>query len=315
MGYCLITGEWVDADRSYSAQGLLRLSPRLKCLNPFPYTVSEQLREVTLRAPRMSIQGVQPKLSARLNTGTGCFVVVDTGGRFIIKPQNPVYPELPENEALTMHMARVAGIEIPLHGLLNCADGSLSYFVRRFDREGRSRRLAVEDFAQLAGRNRETKYDYSVERAINLLDYCTFPVVERARFFRRFLFNFLVGNEDMHLKNYSIITRNKRVELAPAYDYLSTVTTYRSMGQDVRKIEESALPLMGRKKGITKKILLKYLGGERLGLREQVVSNVLMALLNQRPHWLMLIEQSYLSDDAKRLYQELINERCGRLKS
>ena len=110
----------------------------------------QQRQEAVIRAGRMSIQGVQPKLSVRLNARAGGFEIVDRGGRFVIKPQHHVYPSLPENEGLTMHLAGLCRIEVPLSGMVRSADGTWSYFVRRFDRSGHNRKVAVEDFAQLA---------------------------------------------------------------------------------------------------------------------------------------------------------------------
>lgn len=116
---------------------------------------------------------------------------------------------------------------------MRCADGSWSYFIRRFDRAGHNGKLPVEDFAQLAGLSRETKYDFSMERLVNVLDtYCTFPAVEKVSLFKRCLFNFVVGNEDMHVKNFSLITRDGKVGLAPAYDYLSTTVAFLSIGKN-----------------------------------------------------------------------------------
>jgi len=205
----------------YSQAGLRTLSANLVNLRDFPYSAEQQRQEAVIRAAKMSIQGIQPKLSVRLNAKAGMFEVVDRGGRFIIKPQHTVYPALPENEGLTMHLAGLCGIKVPVSGLVRCTDGSWSYFVRRFDRVGHGRKVPLEDFAQLAGLSRDTKYDFSMERLVDLIDaYCTFPAIEKARVFKRSLFNFLVGNEDMHLKNFSLIARNGKVELAPAYDYL-----------------------------------------------------------------------------------------------
>ena len=203
---------------------------------------------------KMSVQGVQPKLSAVLRASDETFEIVDSGGLYIIKPQNPAFPELPENEDLTMRMAAVAGIDVPLHGLLRCKDGGLSYFVKRFDRIGRKGKVAVEDFAQLSGNSRDTKYNFSVEKLISVLDYCTFPKVERVKFLKRCLFNWITGNEDMHLKNYSLITRNSKVGLAPAYDFLNFTVVYRFMGKKWSEIEESALPLAGKKRKLNARL-------------------------------------------------------------
>lgn len=108
-------------------------------------------------------------------------------------------------------------------GLIYSKEHSLTYFIKRFDRKGQKDKVAIEDFAQLAGLSRDTKYNYSMEKLVKLLDdYCTFPAIEKAKLFKLVLFNYLIGNEDMHLKNYSIIIHNGKVELSPAYDLLNT---------------------------------------------------------------------------------------------
>jgi serine/threonine-protein kinase HipA len=310
---CPITYEPIGRGR-YSARGLRRLSPRLSTLADFPYSAERQRQEAALRAAKMSIQGMQPKLSVRLDVRAGRFEIVDRGGRYVVKPQNPPYPELPENEDLTMRLAAAVGIETPLHGLVRCADGSLSYFVKRFDRAGRKDRLSLEDFAQLSGRERETKYDFSVERLVGLLDYCTFPMVARAELLTRLLFSFVVGNEDMHLKNHSLITRSGRVELAPAYDYLSTTIAYESMGRDRSDIEESALPLRGRKKKLSGTLWTHYFARERLGLRPAVIEEVLRRLVGAQSSWDRVIAASFLSPPARERYSGLIRERLERLQ-
>jgi serine/threonine-protein kinase HipA len=149
-------------DQKYAREGLQLLNRNLTALLDFPYSASEQRYEASQRMMRMSIQGVQPKLSAVLNTRKQTFDLVETGGRFIIKPPHNIYGQMPENEDLTMRLAALIGIETPLHGMMWCKDGSLSYFIKRFDRLGRHNKLAVEDFAQLAGLSRETKYDYTI---------------------------------------------------------------------------------------------------------------------------------------------------------
>ena len=170
----------------------------------------------------MSIQGVQPKLSAVLSVKAGRFDVVDSGGEFILKPPSSSYPELPENEDLTMRLAAAAKVRVPLHGMLWAKDHTRTYFIRRFDRGRKGKKFAVEDFAQLLGKTRDTKYDSSMEQVAKTLDYCTFPIVEGRELFRRTVFCFLAGNEDMHLKNFSLLTRDGKTTLSPAYDLLSS---------------------------------------------------------------------------------------------
>lgn len=117
MNRCPITYELCGETR-YSEAGLRALSPNLKILHDFPYDAQQQRQEAVVRATRMSIQGVQPKLSIKLNAKDGLFEIVDQAGRFVIKPQHGVYPHLPENEGLTMQLAGLCGIETPLSGLV-----------------------------------------------------------------------------------------------------------------------------------------------------------------------------------------------------
>ncbi len=314
MNRCPITYEPCGEAR-YSRAGLRLLSPNLERLNDFPYDAARQRQEAAVRAGKMSIQGVQPKLSVRLNAKAGVFMIVDQGGRFVLKPQHGVYPNLPENEGLTMHLAKLCGIEVPVSGIVRSVDGTWSYFVRRFDRTGHSRRVAVEDFAQLGGLSRETKYDFSMERLAGLLDtYCTFPAIEKVKLLKRSLFNFLVGNEDMHLKNFSLISRQGKVELAPAYDFLSTTVAYLALGKRIDSIEEIALPLQGKKRRFGRKTWIGYFAGERLKLPNKVIDTVLDELASAAPAWRARIACSFLPSDQKEHYRRLLKERFGVLE-
>jgi serine/threonine-protein kinase HipA len=307
MNRCPITYE-LCGEQKYSAKGLKLLSPKLKDLLDFPYNKGDQLKEAMARATKMSIQGVQPKLSARLNVSAGIFEIADQGGTFIIKPQNDLYEELPENEDLTMRLAALAGIEIPLHGMIYSKDGSRSYFIKRFDRLPKKKRVAVEDFAQLTGQTRETKYSSSMEKVAGVLDqFCTFPLIEKQKLFRLTIFNFLCGNEDMHLKNFSLIRRNGKVEISPSYDLLNTTITMPNPQ------EEFALTLAGRKSKITKENLIDYFGSERLGLTSIIIEKTLQEIENQKLKWYKQIQISFLSEEMKKKYVELMSLRWARI--
>ena len=295
----------------YSQRGLHLLNKNLSNLNHFPLTASEQRKEALVRAGKISIQGIQPKLSARLSVKKSVFEIVDKGGHYILKPQHSVYPELPENEGLTMHLADLAGMDVPLNGLMYSRDGSLTYFIRRFDRVGKGTKIATEDFAQISGKDRDTKYNFSMEKVSALLEkHCTFPAVERAKLFRRSLFSFLIGNEDMHLKNFSLIRRDGMIELSPMYDYLNTTIALQAIGKPIEEIEELALPLRGKKQNLTRKDLIDYFGRERLQLTVKVIDGCLQVLETTIPEWYDLINTSFLSDSMKILYSELLYRRC-----
>jgi serine/threonine-protein kinase HipA len=308
MNICPITYE-PTGDKKYSEKGLKLLSSTLEDLNDLPLTQEEQLKEAASRAVKMSIQGVQPKLSARLKVKEKMFEVVDRYGDYILKPQSNFYPEVPENEDLSMRLAHIAGIEIPLHGLIYSIDGRFTYFIKRFDRYGKKKKRSLEDFAQLAGKSRETKYDFSMEKIVTILDeYCTFPAIEKAKLFRITLFNFLIGNEDMHLKNYSLITRDNKVELSPGYDLLNTTIALPNPQ------EEIALPLAGNKRNLNSKVLINYWGKERLGLNDLVINQVISTFTKVQDEWEKLINISFLSQKMKGSYLELLNSRREKLK-
>jgi serine/threonine-protein kinase HipA len=308
MAYCPINLEPLPTGRSYSEPGLKSIHSKLKHLEPLEYSYAAQLKEVRRRSDKMSIQGVQPKLSAVLKLKDSCFALVDRGGRFILKPNPLAYEEVPANEALTMRMAAEAGIEVPAHGLLRAKDASWVYFVKRYDRVGRTGKVHVEDFAQLSGATRETKYDSSLEQVVQLLEqFCTFPAIEKPKLAKRLLFCFLTGNEDMHLKNFSVWMQDGVVSLTPAYDLLNSTLVLENAK------EESALPLRGKKRKLNKELWLNYFCKERLQLTEEQIDSVVKDLKEALPVWDRLIGQSFLSLERQLGYRTILYERANRL--
>jgi len=306
MSRCPITYEECEGGR-YSFKGLKKLSPRLKNLKDFPFSAEDQVKEAIARAAKMSIQGVQPKLSVRLNLKNEIFEIVDKGGRYIFKPQTKNFREVPENEDVTMRLAELIGIDVPLHGMVYSKDNTLTYFIRRFDRVGRNKKIAVEDFAQLSGKDRETKYDSSMEQIISLIDqFCTFPAIEKLKLFKLTLFNYLVGNEDMHLKNFSVIRRDLKVGLSPPYDLLNSTIILNSH-------EELALPLCGKKNKLKKNDFFVYFAKERLGLTQKSIGQTASRIAKAFPGWTDLIQNCFLSDSLKTQYIDLLNKRFNKL--
>jgi len=171
--------------------------------------------EAQKMAGKMSISGVQPKLSmARRGRH---LVPVEADGRYILKPQTQTFRNLPENENLCMNIAAQTGIEVPPHGLFALADGSWAYIIRRFDRTRTGEKRRCEDFVQLLGRE---KYSGSHEQiGKRLREISEYPGLDAQFFFERVLFSFLLGNGDAHLKNYSLLeTEDGALRLSPAYD-------------------------------------------------------------------------------------------------
>ena len=269
MNRCPITYELCGTEK-YSEKGLRLIAPKLTKLNDLPFSAAEQRQEAANRAKKLSIQGVQPKLSAVISVINQHFEIVDQFGNYIIKPQSDLFPELPENEDVTMKMAKTFGLEVPLHGMVYSKDGSLSYFIKRFDRYSKGKKYATEDFTQLTGNSRDTKYNFTMEKVVNVIeDFCTFPAIEKADFFKRVLFCFITGNEDMHLKNFSVITIAGKTTLTPVYDFLNSSIAIKNPEEEV------ALSLKGKMSNFKSADFIEYYAKERLELNEKTIDTIL----------------------------------------
>ena len=305
MNRCSITYELCGNDK-YSEKGLRMISPKLTNLTDLPYTAAELRQEAANRAKKLSIQGVQPKLSATISVVEQEFKIVDQFGTYIIKPQNDLFPELPQNEDVTMRMAKVFGLDVPFHGMLYAKDGSLSYFIKRFDRYGKGKKFATEDFAQLTGNTRDTKYRFTMEKLVPVIDeFCSFPAIEKADFFKRILFCFVTGNEDMHLKNFSLITKNGKTTLTPIYDFLNSSIAIKNPE------EEIALTLNGKKSKLKATDFVDYYAKEKLQLKEKTIATILEQIHNTIPKWKELLDISFLSDEMKDKYLGLLELRLS----
>lgn len=308
MNRCPITYE-LCGNNKYSEKGLRMIAPKLTHLNDLPYTAAELRQEAANRAKKLSIQGVQPKLSATISVVEQEFKIVDQFGTYIIKPQNDLFPELPQNEDVTMRMAKVFGLDVPFHGMLYAKDGSLSYFIKRFDRYGKGKKLATEDFAQLTGNTRDTKYRFTMEKLVPVIDeFCSFPAIEKADFFKRILFCYVTGNEDMHLKNFSLITKNGKTTLTPIYDFLNSSIVIKNPE------EEIALTLKGKKSNLKASDFMDYYAKDRLQLNEKTIATILEQMHNAIPKWKELLEISFLSDEMKEKYLGLLGAKTQMFK-
>lgn len=303
MNRCPITYKLCGTAK-YSEKGLKMIAPKLTHLNDLPFTAAELRREAVNRAKKLSIQGVQPKLSATISVVGQEFKIVDQFGTYIIKPQNDLFPQLPENEDLTMRMAKEFALDVPLHGMVYAKDGSLSYFIKRFDRYGKGKKYATEDFAQLTGNTRDTKYRFTMEKMVPVIEeFCSFPAIEKADFFKRVIFCYVTGNEDMHLKNFSLVTKGGKTTLTPAYDLLNTSIAIKD------PIEEIALTLKGKKSYLKASDFMDYYAKERLQLNGKTIELILEQMQKVTPKWKELIEISFLSDDMKEKYISLLDSR------
>lgn len=268
----------------------------------------DRLAEQIIRS-QTSLTGVQPKLSLNLNKheGSSRLTIVGLWGDYIFKPQTEDYPQLPENEDLTMHLAEAVRISVVPHSLIRLADGRLGYITKRIDRTKNGQKIDMEDMCQLTLHPTEYKYKGSYEQiAKAIAQYSSTPKLDLTNYMLLLLFCFVTGNNDMHLKNFSLYRPSADYKLTPAYDLLNVAIA------NPKVPEELALPLSGRK---TKLRMIDFLNAAKtMGLEENVLLHLIASLQKALPKWQALIHDSFLSEEMKKSYEELIISRLSRLQ-
>lgn len=254
---------------------------------------------------RTTLSGVQRKVSTNLAVERGALRLVIGPGHFILKPQAQTFPEIPQNELLTMRMAGHVGIDIPPCGLLTLADNTLAYVVRRFDRRPDGRKLRQEDFCQLAEQPPKDKYEGSAEMLVRLLRrYASEPLIDVLRLFRVLVFSWWTGNGDMHLKNFSLLTGEDGLHrLSPAYDLVCT--------RLVIPGDQLALPVGGKRDALTR---LDWLKLARYGeIPERSAERVLGTIVSSLEACVGMVDRSALSAPFKSTYRTLLADRAALL--
>lgn len=255
----------------------------------------------------IAVPGVQPKLSLTMVKETMAagehnrLTVVGTlGGKYIFKPPSEYYPQMPENEHLTMRIAEAFGIPVVPSSLIRLKSGELSYITRRIDRTPAGGKIHMLDMFQLL--EAVDKYKGSMERVGKGIDaFSDNTLLDKLYFFEIAVFCFLTGNNDMHLKNFSLIHDNDTWHLSPAYDLLNV--TLVNPGDS----EELALPLEGKKKKL-RRAHFECLG-EGLGLSERQIGASIQRFERNMQLAFGWINKSFLSDDFKDQYKAMIEGR------
>ena len=270
--------------------------------------MSELAKNVVERS--IAVPGVQPKLSMSLINETSeltysrLTIAGALGGNYIFKPPSNDFPEMPANEHLTMRIAESFGIQTVPSSLIRLQSGELSYITKRIDRGDKGKKKHMLDMFQIT--EAYDKYKSSSEKIGNALgNYSSNTLLDKLFFFELTLFSFLTGNNDMHLKNFSMIETNTGWSLAPAYDLLNATI----INPDDK--EEMALTLNGRKNRL-EKIDFEQLG-DNLGLTSKQISGVFKRFYKLQTKALKWIKISFLSEDMKTLYVEKIQKRYDRI--
>lgn len=255
----------------------------------------------------VAVPGVQPKLSLSIVNDTiqdgnkGRLTVVGAlGGNYIFKPPSNQFAEMPENEHLTMRIAESFGIKTVKSSLIRLQSGELSYITKRIDRTDTGEKIHMLDMFQIT--EAFDKYKSSMEKIGKALnDYSDNTLLDKLKFFELAIFSFITGNNDMHLKNFSMIHLANTWTLAPAYDLLNVAIV------NPEDTEELALTLEGKKKK------LKWEHFERLGrnleLNDKQINGVIKRFQKNKPKAIKWIDNSFLSSDYKQKYKTLLEER------
>lgn len=276
-----------------------------------PYSIDQMAilaKEVVERS--VSVPGVQAKLSmsvvkeTRQNSGSRFMVVGIPGSQYILKPPPDKYLEMPANEHVTMRIAEAFKIRVVPSSLIRLASGEMAYITKRIDSTSSGGKIHMMDMYQIT--EAFNKYKSSMEKVGKALHtYSNNTLLDKLFFFELSLFSFLTGNNDMHLKNFSMIESPSGWVLAPAYDLLNVAIV---LPEDT---EELALTLDGRQKKLEKKHFEKLAKG--LGLTDLQIKRVFKRMIDNRPLAIDWIEKSFLSDEQKMAYKAVVQKRYAQL--
>jgi len=304
MKRCLSCQDPLKSEVRYHRKCLVKLFGVAWCPE-IKFGIGDLPEAVSKTVDKMSISGVQIKASVCVTQKSRQIEVTGENGTHILKPEPAEYPELPQCENLCMNMAEKLGMEVPAHALFVMADGKKCYLVRRFDRED-SEKIHKEDMAQLLQLNPEQKYNASLESIGKIIvQHAKNSYLEALKFFERIIFCFIIGNGDMHLKNWSLLTPPDHINrLAPCYDLVSSWLYLTN--------EESALTLNGKRNRLTKSDFLAF--AAHLKFDPKAAQNALRKMINTKEILLETVKTSELSPTKKEKLVNLIHERINRLR-
>jgi len=260
----------------------------------------------------VTVPGVQPKLSLGfiknvLQDGNkGRLTVMGAlGGNYILKPQNEIFPQMPENEHLTMRIAELCGISVVPSTLIRLKSGELSYLTKRIDRTETGEKIHMLDMFQIL--EAFDKYKNSVEKVGKAVaEHSSNTLLDLLRLFEVVLFCYITGNNDMHLKNFSLLLSNQNWTLAPAYDLLNVSL---HISEDT---EETALTIGGKKRKLTKSDFVNL--GLSFQLTEKQIFNTFERFIKVEKKLKKEIKSSFLSLENQMKYIELLETRLNLFK-
>lgn len=272
--------------------------------------MNELAKEVV--SHRIAVPGVQAKLSLSLidevlnrKNVTRLTVVGALGGNYIFKPPSNTYPEMPENEHLTMKIAEAFGIQTVPSSLIRLQSGELAYITKRIDRTLNGQKIHMLDMFQIT--EAVDKYKSTMERVAKALrEFSADTLMDQLKYFELTLFCFLTGNNDMHLKNFSMIEKDGKWSLSPAYDLLNVNLA------NPKDKEELALSMEGKKRKFTRLHFERF--GAHLGLNNKQIQGVFNRFEKNKSIAKSLIDLSFLSEGSREKYWKIMENQFKSLQ-
>lgn len=313
MNYCLACHKKLEnGETNYHQNCLTAFWQEDTPVLQFDYELSqiEALAKENV-AQRIIVTGVQPKLSlgfTQENAQNRLTIVGALNGRYILKPPFQMYPQIPEIEALSMLLTQACGIATVPFLLIPLKDGALAYLTKRIDRTANNEKYPMEDACQFTERLTEHKYRGSYEQiAKGIITYAQNPLLDAVKFYEQVIVSFLIGNNDMHLKNFSLIANDsKHYALAPAYDMVAVKLL---IPEDQ---EELALNLNGKKQKIKRSDFNEAM--TKALIPAKAIENLWNRIEKGMQQWQELIACSFLNNENKSSLVALIENRAKQLE-
>ncbi len=254
-----------------------------------------------------TVTGVQKKMSLNLDVEQSKLTLVNYPTGYILKPNVDEYKCLPQAEYLIMHLANISNLSTVPHALIKI-NNEYAYITKRIDRKFNNKQItkyAMEDFCQLDLRLTQDKYLGSYERCAKIIEkYSSQSKLDIVEMYMRVVFSFIIGNSDMHLKNFSLIEdieQSNKYYLSPAYDLLPVNIILKE------DIEQTALTINGKKRNLKRKDFEVL--GFKCGLELNTINKIINKFTKLRNKYESIIQQYSLDNDMKIDLINLINER------
>lgn len=321
-------GTLISGYDTYSPTCLRKVFDGKKVSHIIDFSYKDSPESLISSINRISISGVQEKLSAIIKKGKIIITPEGESGRYIIKPI-PDYKHLrfrnniPANEHLTMQIAsQVYKIKTAENAMVFFSDGQPAYITKRFDYATDGSKIRQDDFASIAGKTernngKDFKYTGNYEDIARLLrQNVSAWQVEMTKYFTLVLFNYLFSNGDAHLKNFSLQeTTNGDYVLTPAYDLMNTSIhvndeDFALQGGLIPKADYS--DVYNQTNHPCKDDFITF--GTRIGVLQSKLTSIINLFSTEQPKVYELIENSFLDEKVKRMYRQSYIERLHRFQ-